>query len=294
MAEEGAAVSELLEKKWGSFVPRLALELARLGDRRGLLPQALGLACELIDPARPAGFRSGVRNSLTYLAVNAAVGIGAVALLLFMVFPQIERVFADSGIALPSLTVGVITIFRYLFDYLGLFLLVGVMVLVGVFLAGYRLRSLTVLEKIPLAGKLFRYARWWRILYGCGTLMEHGVALDEALAVMARGLHFSAGAEAAERVGARLREGQSPSEAVAPERGLAGVFRWAVAVGQERGELARTLQRTGIMFRERETLFITRLVPALEVISLLIILAVMGLFVAAMYSPFFLLAGSAA
>jgi type II secretory pathway component PulF len=288
--EEGVSLGDALSEEW-RYCPRIVIELVKLGERRGILPQTMSLACELIDPPQPGGHKSSIKAILAYLAIITVVFLCLAAVMLIFVVPVFMAIFRDANIALPAFTNKVLLLSSLLVNNFFLLLLLCIPALIGLWFGLFKLQGAAFLEKVPLLGRLIGAGRWWRLAYGTGVLMREGVPLDMALATLARGLKYRAVEAAAARLGAHLKEGKTPAEAASAEPALVPMFRWAVSSGQAAGNLPATLIRLGEMERELEVALVSRLAPMLEVFFLIFLITVVGMFSVAMYQPIFVLGG---
>jgi type II secretory pathway component PulF len=287
---EGVPLADALEDEWRRC-PRLVIELARLGEHRGILPSTLALASELIENEDREGKKSELKNFLTYLWLVAGLLILIVLLLGVYVTPVFNELFAQSGMALPGFTGKVLGYSNILVNHFGLTILFLVAAVLLIKFGPRRLRGVAWLERAPVLGRLVGYRRWWRIAYGAGMLNRLGVPVDAALRALGRGMGYPAVEDAAARINARLAEGKSVAEAMEGERALAPMFRWAVASGYAAGDLAQTLIRFGEMTRELEAALTAQLIPVLEVVLIFVLALAAGLFVTAMYLPLLSLGG---
>jgi protein transport protein HofC len=94
-------------------------------------------------------------------------------------------------------------------------------------------------------------------------------------------------AAAADRIAALLREGMEPADLLQDEKLFPSEIRWAVGLGESRKDLAASLIQVGIMNRELERVFLSRLAMLIYAGIFLVIGFTIGFIVIALYWPIF-------
>jgi general secretion pathway protein F len=200
--------------------------------------------------------------------------IGAVTLLLTQVLPQFVPMFVQSGAALPGSTQLLIELGRIVQDD-GLFLLLVALVL-GVLgrvaLRQPRVRLIVdrIVLRLPVIGGLTQEvlaARFTRVL---GTLLQNGVALIPALAIVRDAMGNQAARMAVERASVTARGGGSLTR----DLEAAGVFPartiHLLRLGEETAQLAAMALRAADIHEEKTRLGTQRLtallVPAMTIL----------------------------
>lgn len=190
--KQGQPLSAALSSRPESCPPFL-VQLVAEAEREGQLPAALAeCSAYLRELGHYApGEGSSLRRTLFYPLFVLLVIITVSSLLLVFVIPQFEQIFANFGVALPSLTLAVIAVANALKAFWPLLLLLLVL-LVILWRWGLRrsaaLQALAIglLLRVPGYRTLYRRATAALLLNTWGVLMKRGRGLSEALAASAQ------------------------------------------------------------------------------------------------------------
>ena len=241
---EGQSLSRGLAAFPSAF-PQIYRAMIEAGEQSGRLGDVLERLADYTESRE--GLRDKIVIAFIYPAILTVFGFGVVGLLLAYVVPQVTRVFANTGQALPLVTRLLIA----LSDYVRASGLLTVAALVGVFVVarlllrdeGRRTRWHGFLLRVPLAGRLIRGVNAARFADTLGILTTSGVpllaSLQSAAAVLTN-LPMRAAVDEAVR---RVREGA----ALAPSLGAAKLFPplviHLIASGEATGRLDTMLAR---------------------------------------------------
>jgi general secretion pathway protein F len=268
---DGSPLSVAMSRYPTTF-PAMHVGLVRAGEAGGNLGPTLARIADLLD--RQRALAATVTSALIYPAVLFVAMIGAVTLLLTEVLPQFVPMFQQSGVALPASTQFLIAAGDFV-QRDGLWLLLMVLVLVFVARAAlrqnrFRLMTDVALLRLPVVGGLIKEvaaARFTRVL---GTLLQNGVALIPALAIVRDAMGNRAARLAVEQASVTARGGGSLSR----ELDAAGVFParsiHLLRLGEETAQLGAMALRAADIHEEKTRLATQRLtallVPAMTIL----------------------------
>ena len=97
----GASLSKALDQQGGVF-SRFYVNMIRAGEAGGALGDVLARLAEFME--RSKDLKESVKSALIYPAILFFVAVFSVVILLAVVVPQFEPIFAQSGKALPLVT----------------------------------------------------------------------------------------------------------------------------------------------------------------------------------------------
>lgn len=268
---DGSPLSVAMSRYPGSF-PAMHVGLVRAGEAGGNLGPTLLRIADLLD--RQRALASTVTSALIYPAVLLVAMIGAVTLLLTEVLPQFVPMFEQGGVELPASTRFLIAAGGFVQED-GLFLLLVLLVLV--FAARQALRQkrvrLTVdrvLLRLPVIGGLMKEvlaARFTRVL---GTLLQNGVALIPALAIVHDAMGNQAARVAVEQASLTARGGGSLTRELEAARLFPARTIHLLRLGEETAQMAAMALRAADIHEERTRLATQRLtallVPAMTIL----------------------------
>ncbi len=268
---DGSPLSVAMSRYPTTF-PAMHVGMVRAGEAGGNLGPTLARIADLLD--RQRALASTVTSALIYPAVLFVAMIGAVTLLLTEVLPQFVPMFEQSGVALPTSTQFLIAAGNFVQED-GLFLLLAILVLIVVLrfaLRQARVRLIVdrIVLRLPVVGGLTQEvlaARFTRVL---GTLLNNGVALIPALAIVRDAMGNHAARSAVEQASVTARGGGSLTR----DLEAAGVFParaiHLLRLGEETAQLDAMALRAADIHEEKTRLATQRLtallVPAMTIL----------------------------
>lgn len=274
----GSALADSLRAEGNVFAPDY-LAVIRAGEAGGNLAPSLARLADSLERSRR--MREAMRAKLTYPAILVVAAIASVAILLTLVVPAFEPLFAEAGKELPAPT-------RALVAAASALRVGGPLFIAAVALLVLSLRRLDrrhplrraadrALLSLPVAGPILVHLDAARFCRTLGALTANGVQLLTALslaratvanAVLGDGVEaLIEGVKRGERLHSLLRGGRYWPELM-PE---------LCQVGEETGQLDEMMVRLGDILDEETTRALEGLVAlATPVITLLLALLVSG------------------
>ena len=268
---DGSPLSVAMARDPASFPP-MHIGLVRAGEAGGNLGATLARIADLLD--RQRALASTVTSALIYPAVLLVAMIGAVTLLLTEVLPQFVPMFEQSGAKLPASTQFLISAGAFVQAY-GLAMLAALLALVLLVRTALRRDRIRLavdrmLLRAPLIGGLLKEvlaARFTRVL---GTLLQNGVALIPALAIVRDAMGNIAGRIAVEQASLAARGGGSLTPALEAGRVFPARAIHLLRLGEETAQLAGMALRAADIHEEKTRLATQRLtsllVPAMTIL----------------------------
>lgn len=265
------------------------IQLVAAGEDSGTLPlQMERLADQL---ARQLALRRQLVSALAYPVVVLNVSLLVVVALLWWVVPNMAQLFQDMGAELPAATQAVLSASDWL-QNTGPWVGAGLL-LVGLFTAIIYRRSSKVrlqldraLLQLPVWGRLRRLHQQSQWTYSLSTLLQAGIPLVDALKSCALS---STPALAHETEAARQQviQGHSFSQALEASTGFDGLLVEMARVGEESGLLGPLLFKAAQSQEADLSAWVSRLTALVEPAMVLVLGAVIGGVVLAMYLPMF-------
>ena len=275
----GVSLSDALGRE-GDFFPPLYVSMARAGEASGRLAESLRELADMRE--RTAALQAKLTSALIYPAILVLTAAGSVTLLLTMVVPQLEPMFASAGASLPASTRAVLAVSNFVRAH-GMAALV---VLLLALLLGQRLLRLPgprrafdrFLLELPVYGSFLRERLTAELARGLSTLLAGGLDLPQAL-VVTRGMLGNVEAQARlEQVTSRVRTGRTLAESLAEAQICAPVAVKMMRVGEESGRLREVAAHIALAFEERVGLRLQRMVAVIEPVMVIVLgLAVGGI-----------------
>lgn len=273
----GQSLSDALSQEPRHF-PALYVSMVRAGESAGHLDRSLRELAELRE--RTEALQAKLVSALIYPVILVLTAIGAVTLLLTLVVPQLEPMFAQAGAALPTSTRVVLTISRAMREQgmIGLVVLL-VLLLVGQWslrLPGPRRLFDRFLLGLPILGPFIRERLTAQLTRGLATLLSGGLDLPQAL-VVARGMLSNAEAQARlEQATTRVRTGRTLADALTEAAIITPTAVKMLRVGEESGRLQSVSAHMAAAFEEKVSLRLQRLVALIEPCMVIVLGLVVG------------------
>lgn len=277
----GATLADALAEQEGQF-SALTINLVRAGEAGGALETVLARLAEHLEKAQVLA--ETLRSALIYPAILLAMVGFSIVILMTVVIPEFQALFADAGDALPFATrvvIGTAELFTETWWLMAAVALAGTWLLRRK-LRDERFRVLWDRMKLglPLFGDLAAKVEIARLTRTLGTLTQNGVPLLKALSIARQVLGNAALARALDQVAASLREGKGLAQPLAESGLFPDLAAHLIRVGEETGELEPMLSKiAGLYDREVQTAIermVAVLVPALTIGLGLVVATIIG------------------
>jgi type IV pilus assembly protein PilC len=287
--EAGLPFSEALEQAPKVFNP-LYVAMVRSGETGGMLESALLRTAEQLEA--DDALRRQVKSAMVYPAVIISfAGIVLTALIVFLV-PVFEGVFEEFGGELPLITQITVNLSNALSSKWYLFIGGGV----GTVVAFRRWKGSergrkqwdTLRLKIPMKiGDIVQkvaLARWSRTL---SALTKAGVPLMQALEITGTTAGNWQVEKAMAEVIASVRRGGTIVAPLKDSPVFPGMVTHMIGVGEETGALDTMLDKVADFYEDQVNAAVKALTSILEPIMIMVVGAIVGFIIVAMYMPMF-------
>jgi general secretion pathway protein F len=277
----GASLADALTRQ-GTVFPEAYLRLVALAEGTGTLPMVL----QRLHAGRSQAqaLQRKLSSALVYPAFLLLVALAAMALIALAVVPQMRSVLPSEPRA-----DGADASIRRLIDMsdwlTGHAVLTGAGVAVVLILLALLIRMPAVqgaitaaAARLPVIGNLILTARLAEMTRSLAMLTEAGLPLAEALRLTRRSTGTGDLSRLLEGMENALRAGQDVTQPLREARGVPPLLSSLIRVGQETGDMGRSLTQAAQVFEEKTRLALDRALVLLEpAIILLISVGVGGL-----------------
>lgn len=284
----GSALAEALGKHPKIF-SSLYCSMVAAGESSGNLDGVLVRLAEYLEKAN-ALIRK-VKGAMTYPVILCIVAIGATALLLTFVVPRFAEMFVDLGGTLPTPTLIVMAISRFLQKYF--FAIIILIIATVIFLNRYYKteKGAFVLDslilRLPVLGDLVRKSSISRFSQTLSTLLNSGVSILSALSITAK----TAGNKVLEKGIFLTIEKITGGQSIAGPLNDTGLFPpmviHMIAVGERTGDISSMLTKISVFYEEEVDAAVDALTSVIEPIMIVVLGIVIGGILIAMYLPMF-------
>lgn len=289
----GSTLADALEKHPTIF-NSLYCNMISAGEASGSLDTVLTRLADYQEKAE--ALRRKIKGAMTYPLIVTVVAIGATAAMLTFVVPTFAQMFTDVGGALPLPTQIVMNVSNFLQKYIFLLILAVAGALVA--LSYYyktddgKLKIDGIKLKIPVWGDLERKSSISRFAQTLSTLLTSGVTILDALNITAK----TAGNKVLEKGIIRTLERITGGMTIAEPLKETGVFPpmviHMISVGEKTGDLAEMLKKISDFYKDEVDAAIDALTSIIEPVMIVVMGAIIGGILIAMYLPMFDMIGT--
>jgi type IV pilus assembly protein PilC len=291
--EGGATLAEAL-KTFPKQFDDLFVNMIAAGEAGGILDAILRRLAAYMEKA--AKLKAQVKGAMTYPIVTLIIAILVLSVILVFVIPVFEEMFADFGGELPTPTKIVVAMSDMVKSKI-LFIIVGIVLFIFSFKKFYATdkgHDLVddLLLKLPVFGALLRKVAVSKFTRTMGTMLASGVAILEALDIVAK----TAGNRTVEKAIYSVRTGIAEGRTMADPLNESGVFPpmvcQMIGVGESTGALDAMLEKIADFYDEEVDQAVDNLTALIEPFMLVFLGVTIGGLVVAMYLPIFKMAGA--
>lgn len=287
----GAALSDALAADGGLFPP-VYVAMVRAGEAGGAVGTVMARLADFLERADAA--RQTLRTALLYPAILLAAAIAIMVMMVTVVLPQFDDLFADAGQRLPlgaRIVVAGADVVRSYGWAVAALLVAGLVALVRALeRPAFRLKWDAALLRPPVLGALVRKAEAARFCRTLAALLANGVSHLTALGIVQNVLGNRALRAQLADLTAGLKEGQGLAEPLARLGLLPPLALQLVRLGEETGKLEPMLGRAADILdndvKEALARLMGLLTPVLTILLGIGVAAIIGAVLSAILSVY--------
>ncbi len=288
--EAGLALSEALEKHPKVF-SKLYTEMVRAGEIGGILDDVfLRVAGQL---EKDQELRRKVKSALTYPIVVLVLAILAASFMLIFIVPIFAQMFEDLGGTLPLPTRIAMGLSDVLTSIWGVFVYAGMIGAVIFFLRWRKTENGRkavdpVMLKIPARiGDIVQKVALARFARTLGTLSAAGVPILQSLEITATSSGNYVIEKALLKSREAIREGLPIYQPLEEEWVFPPMVTRMIAVGEETGDIDGMLAKIAQFYESEVDAAVKALTSIIEPLMIVVVGAIVGGIIIAMYLPMF-------
>jgi type IV pilus assembly protein PilC len=285
----GVSLSTAIGKHDKVF-PRLMVAMIRAGEAGGMIDRALEQIAESLE--KDTALRGKIKGALTYPAIVLAFTFVLIAAVLIFIVPVFENMFKNLGGELPGITQFLVDTSHNMWWIGPLFVGLGIG---GAVMYKRRMResesfrlSVDRLKlRMPVFGSLFSKLAMSRFSRNLGLLLNVGVPVMQALAVVGETTGNEVINAAMKDVQQAVRGGQPMSSAMRLHKVFPEMVVQMIEVGEESGQISQMLDKVADFYDREVDSAAESLTASIEPIMVLVMGAVVGGMVICLYLPMF-------
>jgi type IV pilus assembly protein PilC len=285
----GVSLSTSMAKHDRVF-PRLMIAMIRAGEAGGMIDSALEQIASSLE--KDTALRGKIKSAMTYPAIVLAFTFVLIAAVLIFIVPIFEQMFKNLGGQLPAITQFLVDASHNMWWIGPLIIIIGVSASVTYkrkmrTSAEFRLKADGLKLKTPVFGPLFRKLAMSRFSRNLGLLLNVGVPVMQALAVVGETTGNEVINVAMKDVQNAVRDGHPMSSAMRHHDIFPAMVTQMVEVGEESGQISQMLDKVADFYDREVDSAAESLTASIEPIMVLVMGAVVGGMVICLYLPMF-------
>jgi len=286
--ESGSSLGEAFAKHPHIF-PAMLITTVSAAEEGGFLDQALLSAADTLEAQ--AKLTSDIKQAATYPAVVLSVGIIASLIMLLWMLPKFASMFDDLGGELPALTRFIMALSNVL-KYAGPFLALAI---VGFVLWWRKNRHVQAVRefvdpiklRLPIFGPISRKIAIARMTRTLSLLLGSGTTMLEAVSKAAPTANNVVIAKALTDAGEYVDLGEDLSKHLSDSGAIPTLVSQMLRAGEESGRHDEMLLRVAEFYDQEVSAATKSLSSTLEPILIVLIAAMIGVQLVAIYLPMF-------
>ncbi|MBP3239400.1 MAG: type II secretion system F family protein [Oribacterium sp.] len=284
----GSTLTSAFEKYEEAF-PLTFLETIRAGEVSGTLENSFTKMHRYYE--RSAKNSEKIRSALTYPIFVVCVAFIVLIIIMVKVIPTMAEVFSSLGGELPLMTRMMIGMANFLHDWWAL-----LFILIIAFVIGWKLYTRTekgmithakLMLRMPVLGKINVMNGSAQFANTMSTMLASGLTLNNAVSVTSKVLdNYLLRMDVKDMIG-KIEEGKQIGECIKDCGYFPDSLKDMCSVGEETGELDKTLETIGDYFAGETERLIHQAITMLEPTLLVLMAIFAGFLVISVYLPMF-------
>jgi type IV pilus assembly protein PilC len=285
--ETGSSLSGSLEKHPKVF-NHLYVAMVRSGESGGNLDEVLLRLADTIE--KQVALRSKVKSAMTYPIMVGVMVLGITMAMLLFIVPMFKQLYADLGGTLPLPTRVLLKISDILKKFFPVVLVLGVVggVLFRKWVKGSGKPAWDRLKlKMPIFGVLAQKVALARFARTLAQLVRSGVPILESLEIVSETSGNDVVKTAVLDVQQSVRQGESLSKPLLAHEVFPPMVVQMMSVGEETGALDVMLDKVAVFYEREVEATVESLTSIIEPILIVVMGAIVGSMLIALYMPMF-------
>lgn len=290
--ETGTTIADAMRKHPKAF-DNLYSNMIEAGETGGILDTILGRLA--VFKEKSMALKKKIKGAMTYPAICLAISLLILAVILIFVIPVFQEMFASMNKALPLPTQIVVDLSMAVKSNF-LYIIMGIFALIFIFKKIYstdkgRYTIDSALLRSPVVGPLIRKVAVAKFTRTLSTMLQSGVAILDALQVVARTSGNKVIEGAVYRVAESIAEGRPIAEPLEESGVFPNMVVQMINVGESVGALDIMLAKIADFYDDEVDQAVSNLTSMIEPFMMVFLGGMIGGIVVAMYLPIFTMAG---
>jgi type IV pilus assembly protein PilC len=283
---QGTALADALSEHPYMF-SELYVNMVRAGEAGGVLDTILNRLAEFSEKAED--IKSKIKNALAYPVFVLMFAALIVTFIMIVIVPKFTAIFEEFRIDLPAPTRVLINLSYFMAKYWYVIVAAPIVLYIAFRLAvrnaGVRFQVDRAKLAIPITGGLLEKTIIARFSRTLGTLLQSGVPILDALAILKGAVTNAVLERAVDSVHESIREGDPISRPLGESKIFDDMVVNMVDVGEKTGELDKMLLKIADVYDRDVDSRVTAMFKIIEPVILLLLAVVVGFIVISLFLP---------
>ncbi|MDF2593460.1 MAG: type secretion system protein [Clostridia bacterium] len=277
------------ENKESNVFPELLINMVIAGEVSGNLDTIMSRLAVHFE--KENHIRNKIKGALVYPVFIAVITIVVVFFLLTFVLPTFISMFTSSGVEVPALTRGLISISEFIRKYW--YIVLGIIVACSYFISKLvrtedgKMAIDTALMRIPVVKGTIQKMYTSRFTRTLSTLMVSGIPLIQALEAVAKVVNNKPVEKALISTIDDVRKGVNLSIPIKNTNLFPPMVYYMINIGEESGSIDDLLERTASFYDEELDESIKKMMGLIEPSMIVFMAVIVGLIVISIALPMF-------
>lgn len=279
--------------KHPTIFDNIYLNMLSAGEASGKLDEFLVKLVELLEKNQK--IKAGIKSALFYPVMLLTVATTITIFMLWKVVPVFEKMYASMGVKLPGATLVIVDASRFIADGGNILKIIGTIYMIKLTynflyknIESFRHVMHKRFLKFPLFGDLIVKATVSRMCMIMANLTRAGVSIIDTIKISKSITTNLVFIYALERIGKNIVTGQNLSDLLkAEEHIFPPALAQLTAVGEKTGNMEEMFQSIANYYEEEFDNVVAALSSIIEPLMIVIIGAIIGLLMVALYMPIF-------
>ncbi|MFT5423251.1 MAG: type IV pilus assembly protein PilC [Phycisphaerales bacterium] len=293
--EGGSSLSESMAKFPKAF-DHLFVKMVNAGEIGGVLDIILQRLSEFMEKSERLKRR--IKGAMIYPAVVVVLALLILTAIMVFIVPKFEEIFAEFGVELPPITLGLINTSRWFagnnsgqFPGQGAVMVLGSIVVVPILWKLVRkagpgkAATDVLLIYTPVFGPLIKKSVIARFTRTLGTLISAGVPILEAVTITGQTSGNFVFERALTKVHDSIREGESFAQPLRESKTCDAIVVNMIDVGEETGDMDSMLMKIADNYDEEVDVAVQALTKLIEPLMVVVLGGMVLIIVLAMFLP---------
>lgn len=284
----GASFADTVAK-YQEIFGSIYVGLTKAGEDSGEMEKTLERLAELLK--KQSAIKGRVIGTLIYPCFVIALAMVVIVVMLMLVFPAFEEMFAQSGAKLPIFTQICIDLGKFLKAYWYL-TLIAPFLIGGLIYAAFKNRvTRNILDefflKVPLIGDMLKYANFSNFITVMYVAYEAGIPIVDSLHLGNLTIDNMTIKTKITNAINKVQQGTHLSTSLRSENVMPSMVLFMIATGEQTGKLGELLNQSVIFLDKKLDDIIDALTKMIEPIMLIVIGSIVMFLALALYLPLF-------